>query len=67
MNSVLAEYLEVANNFRVYFPQFGDPISKISNQNFKNCWNTRDILKRAFSYFKRFLLVVETKSKKPLN
>jgi len=27
-------YLEVAKNFRVYLPQFGDPVSEISDQNF---------------------------------
>jgi len=33
--TVLAGSLKVAKNFSVYFPQLGDPISEISNQNSK--------------------------------
>jgi len=38
--------LKDANNFRVYLPQFGDPMSEISDQYFQNCGNMRDILKK---------------------
>jgi len=62
--TVLARSLEVAKDFRVYLPQFGDPISEISDQNFQNCGNIQDILEKTFGSFKWFLLVIETKLKK---
>jgi len=46
---ILAGSLEVAKSFRVYLPQFEDPLSEILDQNFQNYRNVRDILKKAFS------------------
>jgi len=44
--TVLEGSLEVAKNFRIYLPQFGDPMSEMSDQ---NCGKNRDILKKTFS------------------
>jgi len=45
----LAGSFKNAKNFGVYQLHFGGPLSEISDQNFQNCENIRDILKMTFT------------------